>query len=58
MFDAEGRQLGVLVRGSDVGREAQYLRAVRMSYVTRRIDAAFGALSPGDQEAVAPYLEP
>jgi hypothetical protein len=56
-FDQEGRLVGVLVRATDVHDGTQYVRAVRMSWVVERFQAAYEALGPGDQEAIRPYRE-
>ena len=57
VFDEQGRQLGVLVRGTPAAGDNQYLRVVRMSYLVERINETFRGLPEEDQAAVAPYLE-
>jgi hypothetical protein len=57
VVDLDGRLVGVLVRASDEHDGLQYVRAVRMSYVTTRLAEAFAALSNGEQAAIGNYLE-
>lgn len=57
VFDTWGRQVGVLVRGSSAEVGAHYLRAVRMSYIVGRLNAAFDALPSEDAAAIGPYIE-
>lgn len=58
LFDHAGRQIGILVRGSSVQPGAlQILRAVRMSFVVARMEAAYAQLDAPTRAAVEPYLE-
>lgn len=58
LFDREGRQVGILVRGSDVqSGKLQILRAVRMSFVVARMQAARERLTEAEREPIDPYLE-
>ena len=57
VYDEAGRQVGTLVRGSSVPVKAQYLRAVRTSYVVDRIGATLESLSEEQRARVSPYLE-
>lgn len=57
VFDERGRQVGVIVRGSQLDGELNYVRAVRMSYVVARIEAARSLLSDEQRAAIDPYLE-
>ena len=57
-FDRDGRLVGVLVRATDEHDGVQYVRAVRMSWVIQRLQAAFDDLSPAAQSAIAGFLEP
>jgi hypothetical protein len=58
VLDRDGRLVGILVRATDVHEGVQYVRAVRMSWVTLRLAVVFEDLSPPDQEAIRGYLEP
>jgi hypothetical protein len=57
VFDEQGLQVGVMVRASTAEIGVQYVRAVRMSWVTARLEAAMAAAPPALAAAVAPYLE-
>jgi len=57
VYDKDGRQLGIAVRTSFLETGPQYVRAVRMSYVTAKIQAKLENLSPSEQAAIVPYLE-
>ncbi len=57
VIDSEGRLIAVLVRASDDHDGVRFARAVRMTYVTARLDAAYGALDDPGQLAVSGYLE-
>lgn len=57
VFDEQRRQVGVLIRGSMPHGGAQYLRALRMSYVIGRIHSALARLDEPERASVAPYLE-
>jgi hypothetical protein len=56
-FDSSGKQVGTMVRATHADIGARYVRVVRLDYVAGRIAAAYAALSPAEQAAVAPYLE-
>jgi hypothetical protein len=57
VYDQDSRLLGVIVRASDERNGVQYVRAVRMTYAVQELAAAYDALPPNEQAAVAPYLE-
>ncbi len=57
LFNTHSQLVGVLVRGSEVHGERQYVRAVRMTYLVGRLQAAYEALSPSSQAQVSPFLE-
>lgn len=57
VFDEQGLQVGILVRGSFAELDVQYLRATRMSYVVSSVEGAFTSLSSEEKDAVGPYLE-
>jgi hypothetical protein len=56
-FDADGRLLGILVRATTTEGGSAYVRVVRMSHIASTMASAFEALSPGEQEAMAPFIE-
>ena len=56
-FDRTGRLIGILVRASDEHEGLQYVRAVRMSWVVQRLEAAFAGLDPAAQAAIAGFIE-
>ncbi len=58
VYDRAGRQVGILVRGSEEYDGKQYLRAVRMTFVAAELMSAYEALSDTERAAVSPYLEP
>jgi len=58
VIDQDGRLIGILVRATDVYEGVQYVRAVRMRWVTSRLAAVLDDLSPADQRAIRGYLEP
>ena len=57
VIDSEGRLVAMLVRASDDREGVRFARAVRMTYVTARLDAAFADLDNDAQLAVSGYLE-
>jgi hypothetical protein len=57
VYDENGLQVALVVRGSFADLGVQYMRAVRMSYITQRIETSLMALPVDDQTAIAPYLE-
>ncbi|NNF70379.1 MAG: trypsin-like peptidase domain-containing protein [Acidimicrobiia bacterium] len=57
VVDGEGRLIAVLVRASEDHDGVQFARAVRMTHVVSRLDAAIEELGPEQQLAVAGYLE-
>jgi hypothetical protein len=57
VVDRQGRSVGVMVRASGERDGVQYVRAVRMSYLASRLEAAGDALPLGTRSAIAGYLE-
>jgi hypothetical protein len=57
VFDAQGLQVGVMVRASTADIGVQYVRVVRMAWIVARLEAAMAAAAPPLAAAVAPYLE-
>jgi hypothetical protein len=57
VVDPHGRIVAVMVRASEEHDGAQYIRAVRMSYIASRLEAAGDALPYGTRSAIAGYLE-
>jgi hypothetical protein len=57
VVDEHGRIVAVMVRASGEHDGAQYVRAVRMSYISSRLEAAVDALASGTRSAVTGYLE-
>lgn len=57
VVDRQGRIVGVMVRASDEHNGAQYVRAVRLSYVTSQLDEAINALPSERRSAISGYLE-
>jgi hypothetical protein len=57
LVDGGGRLIGVLVRASFEHDGVQFVRAVRMTHVVSRLEAAFAALDAAERRAVAGYLE-
>ena len=58
VVDREGCLVAALVRASEVHDGVQYVRAVRLSWVSSRLEAAFLELSPEAQERISGFLEP
>ena len=57
-FDRGGRLVGILVRATDEHEGVQHVRAVRMSWVVERLEAAFTDLDSTTQSAIADFIEP
>lgn len=57
VFDEAGRQVGMVVRGSQLESGPNFVRAVRMSYVVSSVRAAVQRLAPEETARVQPYLE-
>jgi hypothetical protein len=57
VFDSAYRQVGIAVRASFNDPALQYVRAVRMSFVVARMNAALASLSIDERAKVVPYLE-
>jgi hypothetical protein len=57
VFDVAGRQVGVLVRASDVHDGRQIVRAVRMTHIVIAVEKAFNLLDAATQAAVEPFME-
>jgi hypothetical protein len=58
VYAEDGSQLGIVVRASFSDTDAQYVRAVRMSYVVALVERALAALSTAEQRAVHRFLPP
>lgn len=56
LFDRDGRLCGILVRGSEADPKRQIARAVRMSYLVRRMQAAFESLDESEKAEFIPFL--
>ena len=57
VFDENNRQVGIVVRGSLPHDGVQYVRALRMSYVHAKLEAAAAALDPDLRARVRRHLE-
>ena len=57
VVDTHGRLVAVLVRASGNLEGSQYVRAVRMTYVSSEVAAAFEALPAAAQDGIRGYLE-
>lgn len=57
VFDEAGRQIGMMVRASQLDGGVNYVRAVRMSHVVSSLQAAFQRLPAEERARVRPYLE-
>jgi hypothetical protein len=57
VVDGQGRIVAVIVRASGEHDNAQYVRAVRMSYIASRLEAAVDALTPQTRSVIVGYLE-
>lgn len=56
LFDREGRLCGILVRGSEADPQRQIARAVRMSYLVRRMREAVESLDEPEKAEFLPFL--
>lgn len=57
VYDLDGKQVGIMVRASEVHDGKQYVRAVRMTFVVDKLMSAYDALSDAERDAVNLYLE-
>ncbi len=57
VVDAGGSLVGILVRATDEHDGVQYVRAVQMSYVAARLEAALLGLSEDERRSVDDFLE-
>lgn len=56
-FDEAGRQVGMVVRASQLETGDNYVRVVRMSHVVASLKRGLAALPPAERARIEPYLE-